>query len=99
MFVLDLAFSSDDVENLFLEWKRTQIEVDRGARIRCNVAFPLNRLTQSWNSFRIERLEFIVLPIGLERSCDLVPEIRQFVLADFGSPFEAFRQRRVRQVR
>ncbi len=61
MLVLDLAFSSDDIENLFLEWKRTQIEVDRGARISRNVAFPLNRLTQSWNSILIECLELIVL--------------------------------------
>ena len=99
MLVLDLAFSSDDVENLFLEWKRTKIEVNRSARICRNVAFPLNRLTQSGNSLLIESLELVVLPISLKSSCDFIPKIRQFVLADLRSPFEAFRQRCVRQVR
>ncbi len=98
IFVLDIAFRSDDVKDLFLKRERTQVEVDCQSSVRSSFPLGANCLAKPRQRLNIERLELVILPIGFKCARDLVPQIRQLVLTDLRRPFKSLGQRRVRQI-
>ena len=97
---LHLPLGSQDVQDLFLE--RIGPEVEQGERDLTAPPLPRSRriAVRKRSSARAgKRLEFVVVPVRLERAQDLLPQVRQLVLADLAGPLQAFRQGRVGEIR
>jgi hypothetical protein len=99
ILLLHLAFSRQNVQDFFLE--RVGPQVEHGGRVRLGSSFSLSRngLAKSIGSVSLIGLKLLVLPVCFERSGNLAPEMRKFVVADLGCPFQSFRQRCIRKIR
>ena len=87
---LDFPFRGDNVEDLLLEWVRTDVKKSVRLGLRAGSSLVTDRVPETFRSITVVRLELLVMPIRLERSRNFIPQVRKFVMADFRGPFSPF---------
>ena len=95
---LNPTFGIEPVENLLLKRVGPQLERKRLGAGRSDRPLFLQCPLQPRPLGLVIRLELAVLPVGLERRDDAVPQMGRLVLAQLDGPLQPLGQGRVRQV-
>jgi len=90
VLLLNLPFGGQDIEDFVLKRVWPQVERDFGFRFSGRGSFTADGLAQSLGRIYLVGLKLFVLPVGFERSSNLAPEVREFVVADLCRPLQAF---------